>query len=105
MDGRHAARWAAALGLTALGTWPAAGQGRPDTTRLSCAGANALVRERGAVVLSTGPVAYERVVAHGGFCEADTTPVPDYLRTADERSCFVGYRCKDLSRDVESRSQ
>lgn len=89
------------IALVAFATcsaYVAVAQERPVIGRMSCAEATAMVREQGEVVVSTGPAGYERVVRDGGYCAAETTPAPNYLATADQRSCFVGYRCKDINR-------
>ncbi len=69
------------------------GGARPDTRALTCAQASALVARDGAVVMTTGPFTYQRIVRDGGFCTIETTTRPDYEATRDERQCFVGYRC------------
>lgn len=66
---------------------------RPETRALTCAQASALVASEGAVVMTTGPFTYQRIVRDGGFCTIETTTRPDYEATRDERQCFVGYRC------------
>ena len=72
---------------------PSGGGGRPDTRVLTCAAAAGLVARAGAVVMSTGPLTYLRIVRDGGFCTIEETTRPDYEATCDERQCFVGYRC------------
>lgn len=71
------------------------GAARPDTRALTCAEASALVARAGALVMTTGPFTYERIVRDGGFCTIETTTRPDYEATRDQRQCFVGYRCVD----------
>jgi hypothetical protein len=82
------------LSMLAFST-AAVAQGRPYTPSMPCREASALVTARGAVVLSTGPNSYERVVAHGGLCSVEETSAPAWEPTADNPRCFVGYRCKD----------
>lgn len=95
-----------AIGLAAA-WWmmfsPAHAQERPSSLAITCAAAAGLVEARGAVVLSTGPYVYERIVRHSGLCEAETTTAPAYLPTRDRPQCFVGYRCRAIDRG-EGRS-
>lgn len=85
-------RWPA-LALLALLPNAALAQGRPDTRAMTCAAAAALVAREGAVVMTTGPAAYERIVRDVGFCTIETSTRPDYEPTRDAAQCFVGYRC------------
>ncbi|WP_246736101.1 hypothetical protein [Enterovirga aerilata] len=70
---------------------------------MPCASVAALVEARGAAVLSTGPMSYERVVRDQSFCELETTTAPAYVPSADIRQCFAGYRCRPIERG-EGRS-
>jgi hypothetical protein len=69
-------------------------QSRPDTRRMSCVQARALVQARGAVVLSTGDNTYDRYVATQQSCNKDEITVPAYVRTTDYTGCHVGYTCQ-----------
>ena len=91
-------QWRRAAALALLST-PSLAQGRPDTRDLTCAAAAALVAREGAVVMTTGPFTYERVVRDGGFCSLELTTRPDYEATRDARLCFVGYRCVEPLRE------
>lgn len=68
-------------------------QGRPDTTRMSCAAAKALVTRQHAIVLSTGPTTYDRYVADEGFCQSDEVGRAAFVPAADNSQCFIGYYC------------
>lgn len=68
-------------------------QGRPDTTKMSCAAAKDLVTRQHAIVLSTGPTTYDRYVASGAFCQADEIGRPAFVPSADNSQCFIGYYC------------
>lgn len=85
---------APALGLLLLAA-PAAAQPRPDVTAMTCAEAGALVARSGAVVITTGPGTYSRVVRDVSFCVVEKSTEPDFERTRDVPNCFVGYRCVD----------
>ena len=75
------------------------GAARPDTRALACADAAALVARAGAVVMTTGPMTYERIVRDGGFCTIELTTRPAFEPTRDVRTCFVGYRCVEPLRE------
>lgn len=82
----------------AIALAPSAGavaQGRPATPALSCAAAADLVARSGAIVLTTGPFTYARIVRDGGFCPIPEFPKPAFEVTLDDPKCFVGYVCRD----------
>ena len=95
----------AALALHASGAETAAAQSRPETTRMSCAAARALVTRQGAIVLGTGsslydrnaPPLYDRYVANKSFCQAGQGTILESVPTADTQSCRVS-KCLDESR-------
>ncbi|WP_244472303.1 hypothetical protein [Methylobacterium sp. Leaf108] len=72
-----------------------AAQGRPATTAMACAAARDFVARAGAVVMTTGPITYARLVRDGGFCPLPEGPKPAFERTLDDPQCFVGYTCQD----------
>ncbi len=82
-----------ALALAGCVNQPAFAQGRPNTTRMQCRAAAALVSGRGAVVLSTGLNTYDRYVRGDGFCLSDEVTQPAFVPTADNPQCFIGYYC------------
>ncbi|MDH7795478.1 MULTISPECIES: hypothetical protein [unclassified Beijerinckia] len=90
------------LGLLAVPTGMALAQGRPQgrplSTAMTCAQAAGLVNARGAVVMSTGPYTYDRYVQHRGFCTTTETIKPDFIPTRDSPTCFIGYRCVEITR-------
>jgi hypothetical protein len=61
---------------------------------MNCSQASSLVASRGAVVLSTGPVTYERYVAGLGHCALNEYLEPAYAPTGDNPQCMIGYRCQ-----------
>jgi hypothetical protein len=101
---RSVARARAYAGWVLVLVWcanqPAFAQGRPDTTRMQCRAAAALVSARGAIVLSTGPNTYDRYVRGDGFCLPDEVTRPAFVPAADNPQCFIGYYC--LSRPFGS---
>lgn len=90
-------RVAIALAGFAMLTAPAAAQSRPDSLRMSCAAASALVKRAGSIVIGTGPNIYDRYVADIGFCFRGQYTKASWIRTADTPQCFVGYRCVDYN--------
>lgn len=88
---------AAAIALVALPS-PAVAQARPDTRAMSCAQAQDLVRRAGAIVLSTGPLTYQRFVTDRRFCDRTEVLQVEYAPTRDTAQCPVAYRCDRLVR-------
>ena len=67
---------------------------RPDTRQMTCRQAQDLVRQRGSVVLTTGPSTFDRFVANGRYCEPQTAQVrAKFAPTRDNPQCPAGYRC------------
>ena len=80
--------------VVAIGSFPVHAQGqRPDTRRMTCAEANALVAREGSIVLTTGNNTFERFVADRSQCLMDEITRPGYAATRDEEQCTVGSRC------------
>ena len=72
---------------------------RPATPDLPCRQAKALVDRSGAIVLGTGGQTYDRFVRDRSFCEVTEITVPGFVPAGDTPRCFVGYRCKEPSRN------
>lgn len=73
---------------------PAHAQARPDTRSMTCAQAQALVQQRGEIVMNTGPHTFERFIAHAGFCYMRSPMTrPVYAPTRDNKKCAVGKKC------------
>jgi hypothetical protein len=66
-----------------------------DGRSVPCAQLAATVRNRGAVVISSGPYTYDRYVNGGQFCVRPEIAVPTWINTVDAGQCFVGYVCRD----------
>ncbi|WP_428030676.1 hypothetical protein [Ancylobacter sp.] len=71
-----------------------AAQARPDSLAMSCASAQALVRQQGAVVIGTGPNLYDRFVTDAGYCQSQRSK-PAWIPTRDEAQCLVGQLCRE----------
>ena len=67
---------------------------RPDVRTMSCAQASAVVRQYGAVVLTTGKYTYDRYVAGQAYCERPYVIRRAWVATADTNQCNIGYTCE-----------
>ena len=81
------ASFLAGLALSLTHVESVAAQSRPDTTRMSCASARALVLRHGAIVLSTGPSTFDLYVS----TMSNKYSAPAFVPTMDNRQCFIGY--------------
>ena len=79
----------------ALVSTGAAAQPRASTVDMRCVQAAGIVAARGAIVLGTGGVTYDRFVSDRRFCAITQTTEPAWVPAADTPQCFVGYRCKE----------
>ncbi len=77
---------------------PQAAIARPDTRAMTCAQAQALVKQQGAVVMSTGTHTYQRFVSTRAYCDRSEITWPLYAPTRDNAQCFVAYYCKEQYR-------
>ncbi|MEO0978557.1 MAG: hypothetical protein AAFY24_14920 [Pseudomonadota bacterium] len=69
-------------------------QARPDTRQLTCAQAQALVKQRGSVVMTTGPTTFDKFVATSNYCSPDAKMLrPKFAPTKDNKKCAVGNQC------------
>lgn len=68
---------------------------RPDTRTLTCAQANALVEQSGAVVMTTGDYTFERFVSGRRYCDPWQWIKPRYVPTRDEPRCVLHSVCWD----------
>ena len=87
-------RNAIAVSMLAASVVPALGQGRPDARTMSCERVQALIAERGAVVLTTGRHTYDRYVLDGRFCEMREVARPLTIPTKGGEACVV-LECRD----------
>ncbi|MCB1456731.1 MAG: hypothetical protein KDJ48_01215 [Nitratireductor sp.] len=86
----------AVTGLLALSTLVlSAGSGfaRPDTRNYACAEVQAAVRQARAILMTTGPHTYDRIVSGQGQCGPTQRAFRRYAPTLDNPKCFVGYYC------------
>ncbi len=68
---------------------------------MTCEATRGLVSTRGAIVIGTGANLYDRFVATRAFCQPDEMTDPVWLPTADQKQCFIGYRCKRIDYEFE----
>jgi hypothetical protein len=73
---------------------PAAAEARPDTSRMTCAAAQALVTKNGAIVLDTGPTLFDRYVSSRASCTSGDLTEPAFVPTADNHQCWIGHTCR-----------
>jgi cobalamin synthase len=84
----------AAIAIAAVTALPVSALARPDTRTMSCAAAQALVRNQGAIVMTTGQYTYERIVANRSFCDWDEDTWIKIAPTLDNPKCRVGSYCR-----------
>lgn len=80
---------------SALAPTAAVAQAMPNSLNMSCAATFDMVRQRGAVVIATGPNIFGRYVSDQRYCSLGETTFPAWLQTADQSQCFIGYRCRE----------
>ena len=73
---------------------------RPDVRTMTCSQAKALVRQSGAVVMTTGRYTYDRFVASRSYCERTYITGPAWIATKDTSECQVGFRCEEPTRRI-----
>ncbi|MHB2166166.1 hypothetical protein [Alsobacter sp. R-9] len=76
---------------------PALAQSRPDSLTMTCAQAQALVRQQGAVVLGTGQFIYDRYVRDRSFCAPTQRAQTSFVQTKDNKYCLAGYLCREAT--------
>ncbi|MCJ2090543.1 hypothetical protein MKK88_31855 [Methylobacterium sp. E-005] len=81
---------AAALVLAAT---PVGAQTRPSSTSMTCRQTTQLIQARGALVLGTGGMTYDRFVRDRSFCEPTEIAKRAFRPTRDNPNCLIGYTC------------
>lgn len=69
-------------------------QARPRLAAMPCRSAAELVARKGAVVLATSSVTFDRFVRDQSFCERGEALTPARAATGDDPDCLVGYTCE-----------
>ncbi|WP_428650728.1 hypothetical protein [Roseibium sp.] len=72
-----------------------AAQARPDLRQMTCAQAQNLVQQHGAVVFTTGQHTYSMFVSNQSYCDYNQVLFVQYGKTRDSRKCPVAYECKE----------
>ena len=85
---------AMAIALAGLGMSTAA-DARPDLRQMTCAQAQSLVRQHGAVVFTTGRHTYSMFVSNRSYCDWNQVLFPQYGPTRDHPKCPVAYECRE----------
>lgn len=78
-----------------LAATTAVAQDLPNSLTMSCAAASQLVRDKGEVVIASGPNVFQRFIAEPGACFAEQVAQPAWIPTADQSQCLVGYHCQE----------
>lgn len=83
----------AVLSLAAATAFPAGAAlaARPDTRSMTCEQVRSLVRQRGAVVMTTGRHTYDRLVAHPAACAYPEIPWQTTVPARDTKACPVDH--------------
>jgi hypothetical protein len=68
---------------------------RPDVRQMTCAQAQQMVLQHGAVVFTTGPHTYSMFVSNLSYCDRNQALFTQYAQTRDARKCPVAYECKE----------
>jgi hypothetical protein len=88
----HTALATAAL----LAATPTLARERASTTAMTCKAANALVTQRGAVVLGSGGSSYDRYVRSETLCPTGLYGRAAFVPTRDNPQCYIGYYCSGM---------
>lgn len=86
--------FSAAVLLTGLAMTSAA-EARPDLRQMTCAQAQQMVLQHGAVVFTTGQHTYSMFVSNLSYCDRNQVLFTQYGQTRDARRCPVAYECKE----------
>jgi hypothetical protein len=89
---------ALAIAAAAL-TFSNTAHARPDTRAMTCEQAKNFVRQKGAVVMSTGQYTYERIVSNQSYCDWDEITWLKIVPTKDDPKCRVGSYCRPRIND------
>jgi len=72
---------------------------RPDTRTMTCTQAQTFVKQNKAIVMSTGPNTYERIVVGQGYCGPSQVTKLMIAPTVDQKKCRVGNYCEEAPFD------
>lgn len=85
--------------LVGLGNADAQTRRPPDTRKMTCEQAKALVQKQGAINLTTGEYTFDRYVSGPRYCIGPAQATRDaVVPTKDNPRCIVGQRCTETQR-------
>lgn len=70
----------------------------PNAPTMTCAAAQQMVQQQGAVVFWNGPTVLGRYVNGQEYCDVNTFMAPAWIQTADNPQCLVGSYCQSTER-------
>ncbi|QDG77120.1 hypothetical protein [Labrenzia sp. PHM005] len=70
-------------------------EARPDLRKMTCAQAQQLVLQHGAVVFTTGRHTYSMYVSNRSWCDWGQQLFPQYGPTRDNPKCHVAFECRE----------
>lgn len=82
------------LALLAFSATSAVGEGRINSTSMTCKEAKRLVKDQGVVEMQAGASRFERVVSHRRHCLKDQILKRYFAPTSDNKRCKVGNICE-----------
>ena len=83
-----------ALGACLLASAATAQEG-PNARAMTCAQTKAIIQEKGAALINSGPNVFNRYVKDAAYCLQDQYLAPAWVRTLDSKACLIGYICSD----------
>lgn len=91
----HGYAGALSLFLGAFLAAPALAQEGPNARAMTCAQTKAIIQSKGAALINSGPDVFNRYVKDAAYCLEDQYLQPAWVRTLDNKACFIGYYCSD----------
>ncbi|MEZ5792637.1 MAG: hypothetical protein R3D34_18250 [Nitratireductor sp.] len=85
---------AISVAVLALVVSDPANAARPDTRAMTCENGKKLVRQSGAIVMTTGTHTYARIVSGTGYCGGDEETELKVVPSRDNARCRIGYICR-----------
>ena len=85
-----------AVAVTVLAILAASPAGaRPSVYTMTCAQAQNMVRQHGAVVFTTGQYTYSMFVSNRSYCDRNQVLFTQFGQTRDTPRCPVAFECKE----------
>ncbi|MTI44156.1 hypothetical protein JM93_04174 [Roseibium hamelinense] len=83
------------LAIAALSASATTVLARPDLRQMTCAQAQQMVRQQGAVVFTTGQYTYSQFVSNLSYCDPRQQLFRQYGPTKDNPRCPVAFKCEE----------